>query len=185
MIHAASKFNGALPICRYLCADSNVRGIADSCSQLGMKSARFGPYFVPPTLTISSHKGQCKSFGRFHCLVLTLRPQPASLFPDVLHSCIHCAFMRSKSVSKRLHFLIEPRPLLNLLSMASQKLAANVLRRARCFRQPNLFPPVRQLNTVSAFFFVYRSFSRSAISSSILAASRIPIRKISHGMPCH
>lgn len=63
MIHAASKFHGALPICRYLCADSNVRGIADSFSQLGMKSARFGPYVALPTLSNPnhvSHKEQCK-----------------------------------------------------------------------------------------------------------------------------
>lgn len=55
MIHAASKFNGALPICRYLCAESNVRGIADSFSKLGMKSARFGPYVAPPTLYNPNH----------------------------------------------------------------------------------------------------------------------------------
>ena len=65
---------------------------------------------------------------------------------------------------------------------------------ALCFRQPNLFPSVSELN-MSRISFRLKThvlislsntevFSPSAIGPSILAASRIPIRKISHGMPC-
>lgn len=132
MIHAASKFNGALPICRYLCAESNVRGIADSFSKLGMKSpgsVHMSPLQPCTTLTMSKHKGQCKklwktsqfchnAYGPLNQLHWFLMCCKAAL------GCIELLWDQSL---RRRNFIYQPRPLLNLLSMASQKLAANVL----------------------------------------------------------